>query len=367
MSVTCRQIIQELDKLAPPKLAEKWDSVGLMVGNPGQEIKKLWTTLDVTLELVEAAARDQVDLIVSHHPLIFKALKQLDMSTASGKIMEKLIKANISVVSAHTNLDNAYGGVNDVLAQTLMLQDIRPLTVDFREQLVKLVVFVPADYEQAVYEAVMAAGAGHIGHYSHCAFVTTGTGSFLPLADTHPFIGQQGQLTRTTEVRLETILPEQLVTPVVEAMIAVHPYEEVAYDLYPLQNQGKSTGLGRIGRIEPVCLQDFIVTVKKQLHIDWVNVVGQPEQLIGSVAVCGGSGASLIQQAKTRGADVLVTGDVKYHDALEAAELGIAVIDAGHYSTEQPVVAFLANYIEECFPDLTVNSECCQKNVFKSY
>lgn len=367
MSVTCQQIIQELDKLAPPNLAETWDSVGLMVGNPSQEIKNVWTTLDVTLPLVEAAAREQVDLIVSHHPLIFKAIKQLDTSTTAGKIIEQLIKANIAVFSAHTNLDSADGGVNDVLARTLKLQDIRPLTVDFTEKLVKLVVFVPATHEQAVYQAMMAAGAGHIGHYSHCAFVTAGTGTFLPLADTHPFIGQQGTLTSVNEVRIETILPEQLLPQVVQAMLAAHPYEEVAYDIYPLQNQGKAMGLGRIGKIEPISLQDFIADVKQQLHINVVNVVGRPEQRIGKVAVCGGSGASLMLQAQASGADVLVTGDVKYHDALEAAALGIAVIDAGHYATEQPVVAVLASYLQQRFPLIAVNANHFQTNVLRSY
>ncbi len=367
MSVTCQQIIRELDKLAPPNLAEEWDSVGLMVGNPSQEIKKVWTTLDVTLALVEAAAREQVDLIVSHHPLIFKAIKQLDTSTTAGKIIEQLMKANIAVFSAHTNLDRAGGGVNDVLAHTLKLQDVRPLTVDFTEQLVKLVVFVPATHEQVVYESLMEAGAGHIGKYSHCAFVTVGTGTFLPLADTHPFIGQQRMLTSVNEVRIETILPEQLLPQVVSAMLAVHPYEEVAYDVYPLKNQGKSAGLGRIGKIEPVSLQDFIFAVKKQLNIQVVNAAGRPEQRIGKVAVCGGSGASLMLQAKASGADVLVTGDVKYHDALEAAALGIAVIDAGHYATEQPVVAALASYLQAHFPLLAVNANHIQKNVLKYY
>jgi dinuclear metal center YbgI/SA1388 family protein len=367
MSVTCQQIIEELEKLAPPNLAEAWDSVGLMVGNPSQEIKKVWTTLDVTLSFVEAAAHEQVDLIVSHHPLIFKAIKQLDTSTTAGKIIEQLMKANIAVFSAHTNLDRTVGGVNDVLAHTLKLQDVRPLTVDFTEKLVKLVVFVPATHEQAVYEAVMAAGAGHIGQYSHCAFVTTGTGTFLPLADTHPFIGQQGLLTSVDEVRLETILPEAILPPVLTAMLAAHPYEEVAYDIYPLKNQGKATGLGRIGKIEPVSLQDFIFDVKKQLNINAVNAVGRPEQRIGKVAVCGGSGASLMLQAKASGADVLVTGDVKYHDALEAAALGIAVIDAGHYATEQPVVAVLASYLQEHFPLLAVDTNHFQRNVLKYY
>lgn len=367
MSVTCQEIIKELDKLAPPNLAETWDSVGLMVGNPSQEIKNVWTALDVTLPLVEAAVREQVDLIVSHHPLIFKPIKQLDTSTTAGKIIEQLMKANIAVFSAHSNLDSADGGVNDVLAHTLNLQDVRPLTADFTEKLVKLVVFVPATHEQTVYEAVMAAGAGHIGRYSHCAFVTAGTGTFLPLADTHPFIGQHGALTSVKEVRIETILPERILPPVVSAMLAAHPYEEVAYDIYPLKNQGKSTGLGRIGKIEPVSLQDFIFDVKKQLNINVVNAVGRSEQRIGKVAVCGGSGASLMLQAKASGADVLVTGDVKYHDALEAAAMGIAVIDAGHYATEQPVVAVLASYLKERFPLLVVEANHFQRNILKSY
>jgi dinuclear metal center YbgI/SA1388 family protein len=365
MSVTCKHIMQAMECLAPQHLAEEWDSVGLMVGNPDKQVKQLWITLDVTLELVEAAAAAQVDMIVSHHPLIFKAIKCLDTSTVSGKIMEKLLQANIAVFSAHTNLDCAVGGVNDILAQTLQLQDIQLLTVNSSEKLVKLVIFVPKDYEQAVFVAITKAGAGHIGRYSHCTFASSGTGTFLPLEGTHPFIGEQGLLARVDEMRVETILPEGLVTPVLEAMRAAHPYEEVAYDLYPLHNQLQTTGLGRFGTIQPVSLQKFAQQVKQLLHTDVVSIVGRAEQMIRTVAVCGGSGADLIKQAKESGVDVFVTGDVKYHDALDAAALELAIIDAGHYPTEQPVVTYLAHYLNERFPLIQVKSNGFQKNIFQ--
>ncbi|MBU2701521.1 dinuclear metal center YbgI/SA1388 family protein [Sporomusaceae bacterium BoRhaA] len=365
MSVTCKHIMQAMECLAPQNLAEEWDSVGLMVGNPDRQVRNVWTTLDVTLELVEAAVEAKVDMIVSHHPLIFKAIKRLDTSTVSGKIMEKLMQGNIAVFSAHTNLDCAVGGVNDILAQMLHLQDIQLLTVNRSEKLVKFVVFVPKDYEQVVFAAITKAGAGHIGRYSHCTFASSGTGTFLPLEDTHPFIGRQGSLARVDEMRMETILPERLIIPVLEAMHAVHPYEEVAYDLYPLYNQLQTTGLGRIGTIQPVSLRNFSQQVKQLLHTDVVSMVGRSDQMIHTVAVCGGSGADLIKQAKKNGADVFVTGDVKYHDALDAAALDLAIIDAGHYPTEQPVVARLSQYLSEKFPLLEVKSNISQKNIFQ--
>lgn len=348
MSVKCQVVMDALEKLAPKHLAENWDNVGLLIGSPSQEIHKIMTALDVNEAVVDQAIADGVDMIVSHHPVIFKEIHAIRTDLPTGRLLERLIRAGIAVFAAHTNLDIAVDGVNDLLARKLQLSRIFPLTINVTEKLVKLVVYVPSTHSEAVFNAISQAGAGHIGNYSHCTFQSAGTGTFLPLTGTHPFIGKQGTLESVSEIRLETILPEKISDRVIKAVLRVHPYEEVAYDIYPLLNQGKGFGLGRIGELtEAVSLHDFALQVKKALKISFVRVTGTEDQTIKKVAVCGGSGAELIHKAKFAGADVLVTGDVKYHEAQNARDIGIAVIDAGHFGTERPVVSFLAQYLHQ--------------------
>lgn len=364
MSVICEEIMDAMEEWAPAHLAESWDHVGLMVGSRRQEVQKIWTTLDVTLPLVQKAAESGVNLIVSHHPLLFKPLAAIDTDCAMGKLVKTLLTANIAVFSAHTNLDIAAGGVNDTLASVLKLQNVQPLVGGSREKLLKLAVYVPKDYAQNVFQAITAAGAGWIGKYSHCTFQTDGTGTFLPLEGAQPFLGQLGSLEKAAEVRIETVLPEKIRQTVIKAMLAAHPYEEVAYDLYPLINQGMAFGLGRIGETQPQSLGELADWVKEKLHVAGVSVTGDLQRRVRKVAVCGGAGFSLYSQAIAGGADTLVTGDVKYHDALTASELGLNVIDAGHFPTEQPVVPILAEYLKKRFPELTVETNDWQTNVF---
>ncbi len=370
MSVICRDILQELDKLAPKHLAESWDNIGLLLGDPVQKIQKIMIALDVDQSLVNEAIAANVDLIIAHHPLIFKGLTSIRTDSPQGRVLAGLIKAGIAVCAAHTNLDSAPGGVNDVLAQKLALTGIRPLTKVYQEQLHKLVVFVPATHLDQVRKAITEAGAGHIGNYSHCTFQTQGTGTFLPLTDAQPFIGQQGTLELVDECRLETVFPAAVRSQIITAMLAAHPYEEVAYDEYLLLNKGKSYGLGRVGcLVTPMGIEPFIEHVKTALHVDAVKVAGSAAgQMIGTVAVCGGSGASLMQEAIAAGADILVTGDVKYHEAQQAAAEGLTIIDAGHFATEQPVVGFVADYLKrrakENLWNVTVIGNNSNKDVF---
>lgn len=349
MPIKCQVIMDAMERLAPKCLAENWDNVGLLLGSPAQNISKVLVTLDITQGVVEQAIRDQVDLIVTHHPILFTPVKNIRTDLPQGKILASLLAANIAVYTAHTNLDSATGGVNDILVTKFHLQDAKPLTTSYREKLYKLAVFVPKTHEQIVSQAVWEAGAGHIGNYSHCGFVSQGVGSFLPLADAQPFIGQCGELERVEEIRFETIVSEKNSRRVIKAMLKAHPYEEVAYDLYELLNSGNSWGLGRIGKLTtPLSLADFIVLVKETLGINSVSVSGDSHKIIKKVAVCGGSGASLIQKAAFAGADVLVTGDVKYHEGQDGLAAGLAIIDAGHFATEQPVVASVAEYLTTC-------------------
>jgi len=349
MSVMCQKIIDAMDRLAPPHLAEAWDNIGLLVGSPVQNIERVLVGLDVTPQLLNQAIEQRVNLIITHHPLIFKALTSLRTDRYPGKLLAQLVKADIALFAAHTNLDAAAGGVSDVLAARLGLRDIRLLAPGQGERLFKLVVFVPESHVEAVRAAITAAGAGHIGNYSHCTFQTSGVGTFMPLAGTNPFIGKPGNLEYVSECRLETVLPERLGAKVVSAMLKAHPYEEVAYDLFSISGSLAGSGLGRVGVLpEPISLGELTVNVKTALGLAHIRLAGEAGQSVKVVAVCGGSGGSLLHQAKEAGTDVFITGDVKYHEAQEARELGLIIIDAGHYHTERPVVDVVVDHLKEC-------------------
>ena len=370
MPVKCSLILEAMENLAPRRFAEHWDAVGLQVGSPEKETDCVLITLDVSEKTVSEAIAQQAGLIITHHPVIFKPIAGIWTNLPQGRLLQALLQHDIAVFSAHTNLDIAPGGVNDVLAQALQLKQTQVLSESFKEPLIKLVVYVPETHVEQVRVAISEAGGGHIGNYSHCTFQTSGIGTFLPMAGTSPYIGEQGKLAYTPEIRLETILTEPLIKQVVNAMLAVHPYEEVAYDLYKLQNQQGNYGLGRYGVLSrPACLQDFAQHVKECLHTDTVRVVGDLKRFVSRIAVCGGSGAGLISEAVKAGCDVLVTGDVKYHDAQEAAALGLAVVDAGHFSTEWPVVASLAqslqNYAERNSWNLRIATSNTEQDIFQ--
>jgi dinuclear metal center YbgI/SA1388 family protein len=359
-----------MERLAPRDLAAGWDNVGLLVGSPEQEVASLLVTLDVTPQVADMAATAGAGMIVAHHPLILKGLTAIRTDAPPGRTLAVLLAAGIAVYAAHTNLDAADGGVNDVLAARLGLTDVRPLTADGREKLLKLAVFVPESHVEGVRQAVAAAGAGHIGNYSHCTFQTPGTGTFLPLAGTKPFIGEQDKLEYAAEFKLETILPQRLAARVINAMLAAHPYEEVAYDLYALENPGRPYGLGRVGRLpaaEP--LAAFVERVKTALALRSVRVSGPEERRVATVAVCGGSGAGLFNAAADAGADVLLTGDVKYHEALEAASAGLTMVDAGHFATERPAVDAVAAHLAACAAaegwGVTVKTDDKSRDIFR--
>ncbi|WP_303721635.1 Nif3-like dinuclear metal center hexameric protein [Malonomonas rubra] len=332
-----------LNVLYAPGLAEDWDNVGLQIGDPTAEIKRVLVCLDAEEIAIEAAVRADAQLVVSHHPLIFKGLKRLTPSDEVGRVLFRAIRNNIAVFSAHTNLDRAADGLNDWLAARIGIENCQPLEKPQRAGYYKLVVFVPQGHETALMEALFAAGAGNIGQYDHCSFRTEGIGSFRGSEATDPFIGLPGQHEETGEFRLETIVPGARLTKVVERMRKAHPYEEVAYDLIPLANSRDDIGLGRIGRLaEETSLQQFAEQMRERLNLPSLRLVGDRMQKINKVAVCGGSGASLLSEALRQGADCLVTGDVKYHDAQRARSEGLALIDAGHFGTEKLMVPELA-------------------------
>lgn len=347
--LTAKAVIYELEKLAPPWLAETWDNSGLQVGEYDQEVRGILVALELDEEAVNQALAEGLNLIITHHPFLFQPVRRIDTGKSSGALMAKVIKNDLTVYSAHTNLDAAALGLNQFIAEELNLQNIRPLGTYKKAPLYKLVVFTPATHAEEVREAVAAAGAGHIGRYSDCSFSTSGTGAFRPLEGSHPFIGQKGQLEKVDEVRLETVVPGNLVDQVVKAMLAAHPYEEVAYDLYLLAQEGDKYSMGRIGELpRPVNLETLALLVKERLGLGHLRTAGKLQAEIRRVGVISGSGGSMFKEAAQAGCDVLITGDVKYHEARSALEMGMAIIDAEHDGLEKLMIKQVARYLKDC-------------------
>lgn len=347
MSATGQHIIQILEQLAPKYLAIPEDKIGLQVGTLNKDVKKIMLTLDILENVVDEAIEKKVDLIISHHPIIYKPLKNIRTDLPQGRIFEKLIKNNLSVYVSHTNLDVAVGGVNDILAKRIGLREIENLDTNYVQKMFKLVVFVPKTHQNKVFEAISSNGAGFIGNYSHCTFNIDGIGTFKPLDNTNPFIGKQHKLENVEEVRIETIIPENKQSQIIKAMLKAHPYEEVAYDIYPLENIGDKFGIGRKGIIyKEQSLQEFAVMIKEQLNVEGVKVVGNLNKSIKNVAIVGGDGDKYINKAAFIGIDALVTGDIYYHTAHEAMAHDLALIDVGHYA-EKLVFENVKMYLEE--------------------
>lgn len=343
MTLLVKDIIAAMEKKAPSNLAEIWDNVGLQVGSDDKAVTKVLICLDVNEEVLNEALKNGANLIVSHHPLIRREISRIDFGDPVGKRLVSAIKKDIAIYVSHTNLDKAIGGVNDQLAEVLGLRETVALLPE-NNNFYKLAVFVPQTAKEHLKAAIGGAGAGMIGNYSHCSFETAGTGFFKPLAGARPAIGKVGEVFEAEEVKLEAIVGKDRLTDVVVAMLAAHPYEEVAYDVYPLENQDKYTGLGRLGTLEePLTLDEFADRCRQKLGTE-PRISGGAE-LIRKVAVCGGGGASLISNAQGSGADLLVTGDVKYHDAQLAKELSFCVVDCGHDATETVVLEPLKDYL----------------------
>lgn len=341
MSIHVQTLIGWLEQLAPKQWAEDWDNVGLLVGTAEKRVERVLLAINVTAPVVEEARQLGCGLIIAHHPLIFKPLRSVRTDLAQGSLIESLLKAEISLYVAHTNLDVAPDGVNAVLASSLGLSDCQVLRPTGSERFLKLAVYVPQSHLDAVRDALAATGAGQLGDYARCSFAVPGTGTFLPLAGADPYIGQVGQLTSVSEVRLETMVPESKLSTCLAAMKRAHPYESVAYDLVQLENIETKRGLGLVGRLsQPQPLAQVLELTKQRLQTSSLRFVGDPAQLVQRVAVCGGSGGDLVYAAAGR-ADVLITGDIGYHQALDAEGQGLALVDAGHFPTERLVLPHL--------------------------
>ena len=316
--------------------------MGLQLGDPVGRVSRIMVALDPGSAAVEAAVQAGCQLLITHHPFIFTPLKRISAAEETGRLAIVALKNDLSIISLHTNYDIAEGGVNDLLARQLGVEGAQPLRVTGGEAYVKMALFVPHGFEERLLEE-LAPFMAPIGNYRDCSFQLDGVGRFTPLAGAKPFVGEPGVRHLEKESRLEFLLPKERLAAAVAAMQGVHPYEDPAYDLYPVLNRGALRGLGRIGLLpEATTAGDFALLVKDRLAAGGVRLVGEPGRRVRKVALCGGSGASLIHEAARKGADLLVTGDVKYHEAREAEAMGLAVVDAGHFATEWPMVQGLA-------------------------
>lgn len=348
MSSKVKDIIAIMEKHFPLWLAESWDNCGLQIGSDEAVVNRIIVALDLDEEILELAMQKKADLIITHHPIFFKAFKSINYATPLGRMIKNIIGAGISVYSAHTNLDAGEQGLNQVLAELLGLTQIEPLGMDKQEELYKLVVFVPASHSEELRQAINHAGAGHIGAYSDCSFRVRGTGTFRPAAGSNPFIGKTGILEEVDEYRLETVVYQRDLQRIIKIMQEVHPYEEIAYDIYKLNNPGRIFSLGRKGCwAERMSLQESAEQVKRSLKVENVRVIGDLERSIKNVAVVSGSGASLIDKVLSQKVDLFITGDLKYHEAKDALAWGLAIIDAGHQGSEEIIVPYLCDLLQK--------------------
>ena len=328
-------------------LAEEWDNVGLQVGDHAASVKRVMIALDPLPDVVELAIASNCQLLLTHHPLIFSPLRQVTSSTTTGRLVLKAAAAGLAVAAMHTNYDIASGGLNDLLAKRLGLESVNPLKVTGHDELLKLVVFVPVTvlepFRQSMFEY-----AESVGNYRDCSFSVDGEGTFLPLHGARPATGRVGVLEKTSEARLELIVRRERLSSAIKGLIKAHPYEEPAFDCYPLINRGNDYGLGRIGTLAtPVSLAEYSAFVKKQLGCSFLRTVGDLSRAVSRIALCSGSGGTLLRDAVRAGADLLVTGDLKYHEAREAEASGLAMIDAGHFATERIMVSAVQSLLQE--------------------
>jgi dinuclear metal center YbgI/SA1388 family protein len=346
------RIIEAVNRLAPAELAESWDQVGLQVGRTETVVNKVLVAVDLNGPVIAEGQQHQVDGYIVHHPLIFKPLTAINPATHQGSLLTHLIKNDRFLLVAHTNLDNSEQGINQYLAELLKLIEVESI-LSANIPMNKVVVFVPEKEADRVRQAMAEAGAGEIGAYRECSFTTGGTGTFRPVTGAQPCIGKPGAFSSIPENRLEMIVPQSGVSRVLQAVGSVHPYEEPAIDIYPLRNSSRH-GTGRIGILpQPLRLGEFCCQVKHGLKAAQLKVSGAPEREIRKVAICSGSGGGYVKDVVHHGADLYLTGEMNYHDHWEAKECGLAVIEAGHWTTEHCFIRLMADYLEREFSNDT--------------
>ena len=364
LKMKIKEIVSALERFAPLPLQDGFDNAGLQIGLTEAEATGALLCLDVTEAVLDEAIASGCNLIISHHPLIFKGYKSITGKDYVERCILKAIKNDIVIYSAHTNLDNVPGGVNFKIAEKIGLKNVRIL--DPKESsLIKLVTFVPSAQAEEVRNALFTAGCGCIGNYDSCSYNTEGEGTFRAQEGSHPFCGTVGELHHETEVRIETILPEYKKGEVIRALLSKHPYEEPAYDLYPLHNSWAQVGSGIVGELEePESELEFLKRIKRIFEVGCLKHNKLIGRLIQKVSLCGGAGAFLIPQAVRSGADVFITGEIKYHDYF-GRETDILLAEIGHYESEQYTKEIFYSIIRDLFPNFALQFSKVNTNPIK--
>jgi dinuclear metal center YbgI/SA1388 family protein len=358
MSAILGDIIKLLEARYPSAWAMSGDKIGLEVGHPEKPVKALLVALEVSPALITEAASRGAQLLLTHHPLLYQPVTDVREDHPAGKLLADLLRSGLAMLSCHTNLDIAPGGLNDYLAEKLELQDLDVLTPTTRDPWYKLVVFVPAGYEDPVRQALGDAGLGVIGPYSHCAFASKGQGAYRPLAGAQPFQGKIGEFSRVEETRLEMLAPESLLPQALSSLKAVHPYETVAYDLYPVQHHGTPLGLGRIGSwLKPRPFTQVLEALKTIFAVATVQVWGEPPAKVQRLALCSGSGGELLADAMHRGAEVYLTGEIRHHQVPPGLAEDFAVLAVGHFASEVVFMEPWAGQLRQLFSEAGLGVE----------
>lgn len=353
---TVGDVMHILEAWAPPSLQESYDNAGLIVGHPDDMTNGVLVSLDCTEEVVDEAMSLGLNMIVSHHPIVFGGLKRFTGQTYVERTVMKAIRNGIAIYAAHTNLDNVMDGVNHRLATSLgCLPDTLRILRPKPETLMQIVVYGPEAAMQVVQDAMFLAGAGKVGHYDECGWAVAGQGTFRPLEGADPHIGQLGRREQLDEVRFEVVVEPWKLNDVLRAMRESHPYEEVAHGVWTLQNVHRGVGSGMIGRLsEPVSEEEFLESIKQALGCQVIRHTQFLGKKVQRVAVCGGSGSFLLPDAKRAGADVFVTSDFKYHEFFDA-DGSIVIADVGHYESEWQTTDLIANRLKENFTNFAVH------------
>ena len=352
-----QEITERIEDIAPLKLAQDWDNVGLLIGDPQKNVKNILLTIDITSGVVAEAKRLKTDLIISYHPVIWDGLKKIT-TEGPGCVSYNLIRSGIAVFSIHTALDSAVGGVNDGLAEIIGIRDAKPIG-DYVDSPTgdsyKLVVFIPAESARRVSDAIFTAGGGNIGNYSKCGFGAEGTGTFLPLEGARPAIGRKGKTASVPEIRFETIVPSDKLGGCIAAMKKAHPYETPAFDVFKLHNPQTKFGLGRIGTLtKPLRISQIIQRIKEQTGARAAGIIGNEKRLVKTAAVCAGSCGKIINSVIAAKADLYLTGELKHHHGLAAQEAGLTCICLSHTVSERFILKKFAKQLQKQAKQVTI-------------
>lgn len=361
-----KDITQYLEEIAPLSFQESYDNSGLLVGDPEHEITSALVTLDCTEEVVQEAIDRNCNLVVAHHPIIFKGLKKLTGSNYIERTILKAIRHNIAIYAIHTNLDNVHIGVNQKIAKKIGLLNLQILAPK-KNTLSKLVTFIPNENVGVVMEALHKAGAGQIGNYKNCSFQLEGTGTFMPTAGSQPHIGSLNQQEKVNETRIELIFQAHQEYAVIQALKNSHPYEEVAYYISSLTNDNQEVGSGMAGELEiPLEPIEFLRRLKSNMNLSVIRHTRLLDRKVKKVAICGGSGSFLLPQAIRSGADFFVTADFKYHEFFDS-EGKITIADIGHYESEIFTKELIGQHLKEKFPTFAVNFSTTDTNPIRYF